>query len=174
MSRPAPTRSRRVAVLAALAATALAPAAPVGAARIGHAIPSCLRGTWREVGEVETISYEGRPLTLRGDAGRTLTFSAAGREVASYAHATALRGVVGGRPYVVRLRGSIVYTVAVHKNTLDFLSTRPESLRVTETFAGHDVHLVAPTSTPPVTFTCSARRLVQAGGGYRGTFVRVG
>ncbi len=168
------TRSRPVAVLVAGAAAALTLGAPVGAARIAHAIPSCLRGTWREVGEVEPDSYQGHPFTLRGDAGRTLTFSGAGREVANYAHATVLRGVVQGRPYVVALRGAIAYTVAVHASTMDFLTTRPESLRVTATFAGHVVRLAAPTSTPPVTFTCSARRLVQSGGGYRGTFVRVG
>ncbi len=173
MSRPGPTRARRLSVLVAGAAALIGPAAPSGAAG-AHAVPSCLRGTWREVGEVERDSYAGQPFTLRGDAGRTLTVSAAGREVASYAHAAPLRGVVAGRPYVVRLRGRIVYTLAVHADTIDFLTTRPESLRVTATYSGRTVTLGAPSSTAPVTFTCSARRLVQSGGGYRGTFVRVG
>ena len=168
-----PSLARRLVLVAAGAVAVVAPAAP-SAAGAAHALPSCLRGTWREVGEVEADSYEGHPFTLRGDAGRTLTFSAAGREVADYAHATLLRGVVLGRPYVVRLRGRVVYTVVVRASTMDFLTTRPVSLRVTETLGGHRVALAPSTSTPPVTFACSARRLVQSSAGYRGTFVRVG
>ncbi len=161
-------------VLAAVGAPLLAPATPLGAARVARAVPSCLRGTWREVGEVEADTYAGHPFTLRGDAGRTLTFTGAGREVARYAHATALRGVVLGRPYVIQLRGTVVYTVAVRGDVLDFLTTRPESFRVRATYDGRTVRLTPTTSTPPVSFTCSARRLVQSSGGYRGTFVRVG
>ncbi len=167
-------RTRRVALLASVAATALAPALPSGAAPVAHAVPACLRGTWRELGETDAYSYAGHPFTLRGDAGRTLTFSAPDREVVNYAAATPMRGVVLGRPYVMRLRGSIVYTVAVRGDVLSFTTTRSASMSITATYAGRTVHLAPSTTTAPVTFTCSSGRLVQTGRGYHGTFVRVG
>ncbi|MHB1906750.1 MAG: hypothetical protein ACYCRG_07600 [Acidimicrobiales bacterium] len=169
-----PTRTRRVALLASVAASALAPALPLSAAPVAHAVPACLRGTWRELDETDAYSYADHPLTLRGDAGRTLTFSAPDREVASYARATPLRGDVLGRPYVMRLRGRVLYTIAVRGDTLSFTTTRPESLSVTVTYAGRTRHLAPATTTAPVSFTCSTGRLVQAGRGYHATFVRVG
>ncbi|HET8989914.1 MAG TPA: hypothetical protein VFN59_02295, partial [Acidimicrobiales bacterium] len=60
-----PTRTRRVALLASVAASALAPALPLSAAPAAHAVPACLRGTWRELGETDAYSFAGHPLTLR-------------------------------------------------------------------------------------------------------------
>ena len=63
---------------------------------------SCLVGRWVESQETDTVTYNGLPVTLTGDGGKVLTFTANGTETANYAHAAPLEGPYGNGIYEVR------------------------------------------------------------------------
>lgn len=157
-----------------LAAGPAASATTERQARATTAFNSCLVGTWRETSETDRTTYNERPVTVRGGAGRVLTFSRTGREVVNYAHAAPLRGILRGVPYSEEGHGLISYQDKSNGRVLRFTHGDFAKFSLTGTYGASPVEFGAQRDAAPVTFTCSAVKQTQSATGYSATFVRAG
>ena len=136
-------------------------------------VDPCIVGTWREVGEQDTVTLNGASGTVTGDRGRLLEFSPKGTETVSYAHASAIKGLVGGAEYVLAERGYIVFTFSASGGTLAFYSADYKHLNSSATWGERRLELRYSGPPAPDRYTCNRTSLTQSARGYHATFARI-
>ena len=135
-------------------------------------VDPCIVGTWRELGEQDTVSLNGASGTVRGDRGRLLEFSARGTETVSYAQAADIKGLVGREEYVVAERGYIVFSFSASRGTLAFYSADYSHLKSSATWGARRLELRYSGPPAPDRYSCTRTSLTQSARGYHATFAR--
>jgi hypothetical protein len=164
---------RQLCGLFALLTVAAACLYPAPLANAGApALSTCLVGSWTETGETELFTVGRADVTLSGDGGRTIDFSAAGDELVSYAHARPLTGRLEGKEVEVIATGTASYVVSTSGDKLLFKSADYTHEHDSASWGSARLVLGKGSVPAPETITCSKTKLTESSSGYAASFTR--